>query len=128
MSRAVVTIMSTSDTAIDASTWDASVRAAPFLESEYLETLRGNPPVRSPGGAWLEWASHQAYTTVEVTLADETGKPPNTPQRAFHAWEVAVTVHGRDGWIDQPPAEAVFVTLSRSDPGAPWKVADVTSR
>ncbi|NUT46605.1 MAG: hypothetical protein HOV94_04680, partial [Saccharothrix sp.] len=113
----------TMDTAIDASGWDAVMRAAPYLAPDYLEVQRANPPERSPGGEWLTWAEHRAYTTVVLTSADESGKPPDTLYQAYHAWTVTVTVHGRDGWTGQSPDQTVFVVLQRSDPAGDWKVA-----
>ncbi|HSA50272.1 MAG TPA: hypothetical protein VLH10_09195 [Yinghuangia sp.] len=128
VSRAVVAITYTMDTAIDASGWDAAMRAAPYLAPEYFATLRDNPPDRSPGGEWFTWQAHQAYTTVELTSADETGKPEDTPFRAFHAWNVTVTATGRDGWTERSPDQVVYVILGRSDAAADWKVTDIQVR
>ncbi|UGQ12292.1 hypothetical protein LO772_01385 [Yinghuangia sp. ASG 101] len=128
VSRAVVEIKYTMDTAIDASGWDAVLRAEPFLAPEYFAKLRDNPPVRSPGGEWMEWDAHEAYTICQVDSADETGKPEDTPFRAFHAWRVAVTATGRDGWSGQSPDAVVYVVLERASATAEWKVTRIDTR
>lgn len=128
VSRAVVQIKHTMDTAIDASAWDAELRAERFLAPEYAAKLRANPPVRSPGGEWMQWDAHQAYTTCQLESADETGKPEDTPFRAFHAWHVAVTATGRDGWTGQSPDVVVYVVLERANAAADWKVTQIDTR
>lgn len=128
VSRTVAVIWWTRDTEIDESGWDALMRAAPFLEPGYLKLQRGNPPRRSPGGEWMEWAAHRAYTTVEASPADEFGKPTDTPLQAFRMWKVVPTVHGRDGWKPPPADRIVYVTLVRSDPNTDWKVSGVEYR
>lgn len=128
VSRTVALIISTVDTAIDASGWDAQMRAAPYLAPDFLEIIRNNPPERGSGGEWLTWAEHQAYTTVEVKSADESGKPENTDTEAFHAWYVRTTAIGRDGWRGQPSDGIVYVGLTRTGPSADWKVSSLDFR
>lgn len=125
VSRTVVAVTYTMDTAIDASGWDAAMRAGPYLAPDYLAALRDNPPDRGPGGEWFTWSAHQAYTTVELASADETGKPEDTALRAYHAWNLTVTATGRDGWTARSPDRVVYVVLARDDGTADWKVTQV---
>jgi hypothetical protein len=125
VSKAVVTIQWTMDTTIDTSQYQAEMRSAPFLTPSYLAILKAHPPVAAPGAQWNEWSSHRSYTTV-ATLAEHDDQPADTATEARRQWGITVTPHGRDGWHGIPTTATVFVTMSRSGPGSPWRVSAIT--
>ncbi|WP_067067585.1 hypothetical protein [Carbonactinospora thermoautotrophica] len=125
VSRAAVTVMWTMDTTIDTSQYQAELRAAPYLTADYAARLRQYPPVAAPGAQWNQWAAHRAYTTVRLTPGYDD-RPLDTATTAHRQWSVTATPIGRDGWRGQPVTATVFVTLTRTGPGQPWRVAAVT--
>lgn len=124
VSKAAATTMWTVDTGVDTSLRDATLRAAPYLDPAYLADQQAGTPISAPGAEWLTWAEHRAVTRVVATLADDMGKPDDTPVKAWHAWSLRVTPSGPDGWQGTPVTVVVFVSLARSGPDQPWKVVE----
>lgn len=125
VSQAVITIQWTMDTSIDNSRHDAALRAAPFLEPQYLAALKAHPPVAAPGAEWAEWARHRAYTTV-ATRALHDERPEDSATEAHRQWLVTTTPHGRDNWTGRPTTNTAFVTMTRENAGSPWRVSGIT--
>ncbi|MFJ2561317.1 MULTISPECIES: hypothetical protein [unclassified Streptomyces] len=124
ISRAALTALMTYDTTVDSSRTEASLRtaAAGWCTASYGATLRATTSRSGTGAAWATWASHRAYTTVELTPADEAGRPADTATTAYRQWSMTVTPKGRDGWTGAPEQYAAFVELVRAAPGAPWRL------
>ncbi|MFF3062302.1 hypothetical protein [Streptomyces sp. NPDC057909] len=124
VSKGALTAMLTYDTTTDSSRNEASRRmvAAGWCTAAYGAKLSGpvNPP--APGAGWEKWASHRAYTTVDLTSADQAGRPADTQTTAYRQWAVAITPHGRDEWTGPPETYTAFVELIRSGKGASWRL------
>jgi len=121
VSKAALTVMWTVDTRIDVSLHDASVRAAAYATPKYARQVRDTPPRSAPGAEWHTWASHEAYTKVKLTPADDAGTPPDTEVKAYRTWTVTTTPHGAKGWTGDPTTVTAFVQLTgKADKG--WKV------
>ncbi|HSA51320.1 MAG TPA: hypothetical protein VLH10_14600 [Yinghuangia sp.] len=124
VSRAAVVVMWTSDTTKDSRPGDAMLRAEPYLSQELNEAARTAQSIERLPPDWVEMSERQGRTVVTATLADEKGKPPDTPTEAYHAWSLTVSPIGADGWRGVPENITVFVTLARSMVGQPWQVTN----
>lgn len=122
VSEAVARTMNMFDTAIDFSTYDAVLRAAPYLDPTFLDRIKAAPPVRGSGARWEEWAKHQAYGVTTTQIGTEMGQPQDTDLTAYRKWLVIVTPTGRDGWKGTPYEDVLFVTMVRVSADATWKV------
>ncbi len=122
--RAALTVMWTFDTALDVSQHDASLRALPYLTPEYGEEVRNTPRRAAPGADWNLWSSHHAYTTAELTPADDAGRPADTAAQSVHTFVITATPHGDNGWTGPAVTATAFVQLTRAG-SQPWKVAAV---
>ncbi|WP_218058264.1 hypothetical protein [Streptomyces sp. Wb2n-11] len=124
VSRAALQAMLTFDTTVDTGRTEASVRAADagWCTPAYAAKLRSATSRSGPGAAWNSWATHRAYTTVELTPADEAGRPADTATTAYRQWAATITPRGRDRWTGEPEMLTAFVELTRSQAGAPWRV------
>lgn len=112
------------DTKLDADPNDTAKRAAAWLSPPFTAQVRAYPPVSAPGATWNEWAAHQAYIVVTVSLAgdDHAADSSTTASR-----QVIAELHpiGRDGWRGAVRTETVFVTLSAA--GGRWRLASAKS-
>lgn len=124
--KAALTVMWTEDTLIDASQYDATLRAVPYLTAEYGAMIKSTPPLSGPDAQWQSWEDYQAWTTVTLEPADEFGRPSDTPTRAYRQWNIAATPHNSAGWSGEPVEAAAFVALVRSTDGDAWKVSEVS--
>ncbi|WP_436787962.1 hypothetical protein [Yinghuangia sp. YIM S10712] len=111
------------DTLSDTTLWDAATRAAPLLAPGYL--LQNDWLGTQAAALWNIWTYHQAITTVTAELADDMGKPEDTPTEAFHLFALDVRPQGRDAWVGEPLAVMAYVTLARSTPDDPWRVTSI---
>ncbi|MGQ0632496.1 MAG: hypothetical protein ACT4P1_15865 [Sporichthyaceae bacterium] len=112
------------DTRLDTSPADAPRRATPWLTATYAAALAAPRP-GGGGAAWLELIDHDAYTSTKVRPVLESGAPPDTPQQAYRQRQVTVTAHGTNGWT-QRETHVLFLALTRTGTGAPWKVNALT--
>jgi len=112
------------DTKLDADPNDTAKRAAAWLTPTFTAQVRAYPPVSAPGATWNEWAAHQAYLVVTVSLAGDD-HPADSSTTASH--QVIAELHpiGRDGWRGAVRTETVFVTLSAA--GGRWRLASAKS-
>lgn len=128
VSRAAVITMWTVDTTKDLGPSDAIKRAAPYLSQAIIIENQAAQARENPSRDWQELAGHNGRTVVSALLADEFGKPPDTPTDSRHTWALTVTPVGDDDWRGLPDHMTVFVTLSRATADQPWKVTDFQSR
>ncbi len=112
------------DTKLDADPNDTAKRAAAWLTPTFTAQVRAYPPVSAPGATWNEWAAHQAYLVVTVSLAGDD-HPADSSTTASR--QVIAELHpiGRDGWRGAVRTETVFVTLSAA--GGRWRLASAKS-
>uniref|UniRef100_A0AAU1M585 Lipoprotein n=2 Tax=Streptomyces sp. NBC_00148 TaxID=2903626 RepID=A0AAU1M585_9ACTN len=124
VSKGALTAMLTYDTATDASRTEASRRmvAAGWCTAAYGAKAKAGGSQSASGASWTTWTSHRAYTTVDLTSADQAGRPADTETTAFRQWAVVITPHGRDKWIGPPENYTAFVELVRSGKGASWRL------
>lgn len=111
-----------SDARVDVSPFDAPRRAARWATRAYAGQL-SQPGVQSGGAAWQAMAAHHGYTTVDATPNQDDGRPTDQLRRARRAWSLTITPHGDDGWSGPPRQQVMYVTLTRADSQAPWRVA-----
>ncbi|MFI6662840.1 hypothetical protein ACIBL8_45955 [Streptomyces sp. NPDC050523] len=128
VSKGVLTVMWTLDTAIDSGMYDATVRAADagWLTAEYASQVREHRPRSAPGAQWQEWAGHRVHTSVALERTEEAGRPADTGTEALRQWTVTVTPHGRDRWTGEPLTVVAYVRLTRAAADQAWRIADVT--
>ncbi|MET4926986.1 hypothetical protein P3L51_32315 [Streptomyces sp. PSRA5] len=129
VSRGALTSLWTFDAATDRGPHDAGLRAADagWLTRAYADRLRAHrPPV--PDAQWREWVEHRAYTTVALTKAEDAARPPGTETEAWRQWIVTATPSGNGRWKGEPVIVVVYVHLTRTVVGEPWRVANVTVR
>ncbi|MET7703904.1 hypothetical protein [Streptomyces sp. NPDC005485] len=115
------------DTKYDTSPHDAVLRSARWFTAKKAADERSYRPASGAGDAWNVWADHKAWTTVSVTFDDDGDGPTDTPSLAYRALFVNGKAHGRDGWTGTGPRANVFLTLTRSGKGKPWRVSQVTT-
>lgn len=122
---AVVAMTFRHDTAIDNSPSDAQRRARYWLDPPLTAQL-ADGPVAAPGAQWNTWVKHRAYTTT-TTAADATeyGAPADTATRADRAITVTVRPIGRDRWRGPAQRHALYVTMTRTNTTAPWRVSQL---
>ncbi|UGQ11390.1 hypothetical protein LO772_32125 [Yinghuangia sp. ASG 101] len=117
--------MGSSDTVIDTSWYDASLRAAPFLTPQLLATFAAARPRSGPGREWLEWWEHRAFTTAEAEVSPDDQELADTLLTVYRKVTVRLTPVGRDGWRGEPVTYFQFITLSRASIRAGWQVEAV---
>lgn len=120
---AAITANWTSNTVVDHGPFDATLRSLVWYTPAAAAKVRASAPTGPPGATWDTWAAHRATTTVAVQLNHDPGAPADTATAAYRQFNVTVTPHGNDGWTSTPENYQVFVTLTRTSPGAPWQVA-----
>lgn len=125
VARAALTAMYTSDTRIDTSPHDATVRATRYMIPAYAAELINATPHAAPGARWQDWADHHAYTTVTIVLAADAGRPPDTPTTGYRRYALSVTARGDSGYVDTEGTVTAFVTLTRTATDRLWQVAKV---
>ncbi|MGX1976840.1 hypothetical protein [Streptomyces kronopolitis] len=127
VTRGALAAMWTSDTTLDTTLQDAIRRAARagWLTPTYAAQLTKHQPT-APGAEWAEWSRHRAYTTVHIKATPDAGQPADTGTTAYRQMTLTVTPHGRDKWAGQPATYTVFVVLSRTDKGKPWRLSATT--
>lgn len=116
--------MLTPDTALDASTLDATRRAAQWMTPEYAAQQTAERPA-SGGATWLALAKNEGYWAAELapTAATEQGLITTGPEDLNAERPYVATITARDADL---PAESfgVVVYLTRLDTDAPWQVYD----
>lgn len=127
VAKAALSVMYASDTRIDTTPHDATVRATPYLTPTYAAVLKEAQPHAAPGAQWQNWTDHHAYTTADVTSAEDAGRPADTATDAYRQYTVAATAHGDDGYRDTEQVGTAFVQLTRTN-GKPWKVSTLQIR
>ncbi|MGJ5953139.1 hypothetical protein [Streptomyces neyagawaensis] len=125
VSRAWVEVAYGYDTKYDMSPHDAVLRTARWLTPDKRKAERAYRPASGAGENWNSWASHKAWTTVEVEFDDDGDAPSDTATEAYRAVFVDGEAHGRDGWTGTGPQATVYLKLVRSGKGEPWRVDDV---
>ncbi|WP_369233926.1 hypothetical protein AB5J56_19040 [Streptomyces sp. R21] len=115
------------DTKYDTSPHDAVLRSARWFTASKAADERSYHPASGAGDDWNTWADHKAWTTVSVSYDDDGDGPTDTPARAYRALFVDGEAHGRDGWTGTGPRANVYLTLTRSGKGEPWRVSQVTT-
>jgi len=115
------------DTKYDSSPHDALLRSARWLTAKRAADERSYHPASGAGDDWNTWAGHKAWTTVSVTADDDGDGPSDTAVLAYRALFVNGTAHGRDGWTGTGPRANVYLTLTRTGRGEPWRIKDVTT-
>jgi len=113
----------TSNTTKDKTPQDATRRSAIWYTPTAAAQLLAQQPTGPVGAQWLAWTAHKAVTAVAVTPNSDPGAPQDTPTVAYRQYAVQVTPHGAGGWTTPPDLYVCFVTLTRTDPSAPWQVA-----
>ncbi|MFJ4418800.1 hypothetical protein [Streptomyces sp. NPDC088925] len=128
VSRAALTVLTTYDTRIDQSRYDAAVRTADagWCTPEYAATLREGRPHAAPGADWTAWAAHGAVTRPRLVAADEDGRPADTPTTAYRQWTITLRPTGRAGWTADAPPMTAYAELHRASASAPWRLAGAT--
>ncbi|WP_330346623.1 hypothetical protein OG858_47340 (plasmid) [Streptomyces europaeiscabiei] len=128
VSKAALTALTTSDTAIDTSRNDAGRRTAEagWCTTSYAEQLRAAVSRSQPGTDWTTWAEHKAYTRPRLTLTEEAGRPNDTPSTAYRQWTITLTPTGRDGWKGREEVHVAFAELTRATASKPWRLNAVT--
>lgn len=115
------------DTKYDSSPHDAVLRSARWFTAKKAADERSYHPASGAGEAWTTWADHKAWTTASVTFDDDGDGPTDTASLAYRALFVDGKAHGRDGWTGTGPRANVFLTLTRSGKGKPWRISQVTT-
>jgi uncharacterized Rossmann fold enzyme len=75
------------------------------------------------GAAWITLAQHHGWTTTQVTNGHDDGAPPDDPTHAARQRVITVTGHGDNGWTTPAQVYTLFISLTRTAPGAPWQVS-----
>jgi hypothetical protein len=117
---AVVITLHRWDTRIDTAPSAAARRAAPWMTPALTADLTAVPTTTD--SSWLDLETHDGYTDLIATIADEYGQPPNTADIAYVQVTYTVTLHGRDGWRNSQPSTLDRVELIRPDGAVPWRV------
>jgi hypothetical protein len=115
------------DTKYDSGPHDALLRSARWFTAKKAAAERSYHPASGAGNDWNTWAGHHAWTTVDVTADDDGDGPTDTAVLAYRALFVEGTAHGRDGWTGTGPRANVYLKLTRTGPGRPWHVDEVTT-
>lgn len=123
MAAAAIVANWTSDTAVDAAPFAATLRSLIWYTPAAAAKVRSHPPTGPAGVQWSTWSAHRATTTVATRLDHDAGAPPDTPTAAYRSFEVTVTPHGQAGWTAPASHYQCFVTLTRTSASAPWQVA-----
>ncbi|MCD0486101.1 hypothetical protein LO771_27895 [Streptacidiphilus sp. ASG 303] len=124
VARAAVTADWTWDTALDISPADAQRRSAPWLIPGYAALVAAARPVAAPGADWAALAAHRGWTSVRTRQAFDD-PVPDGERSAVRQFLVTVTAHGRDGWRGPASTRVQYALLTRTGPGAPWRVAEM---
>lgn len=123
VARAFVQTTFTFDTEAQKSPNESTRRSTLWCTPSLRARMLAELPQGSPGGQWIQWASHKVVTTVAVAWRASDAPPPTTTA-AYEAYKVTVTPHGEHGWTGTPDFYVMFVTLSRTGAKAPWEVAN----
>lgn len=124
VTAAALSAMWSVDTATDSGWRAAQLRAAPYLDPEYLAALRAAPVPVSGDPDWASWKEHRANILVAVHPgADQP--PPDTPTLARRQAILTLTATGPGGWHAATRSLTVDVTLKRQSPGAAWRITSV---
>ncbi|TCI96370.1 hypothetical protein [Aeromicrobium sp. IC_218] len=114
------------DTRTDHSPADGLRRAAPWLTTDYARAVA--QPMPGDGGAdWIELAAADGYTSVTVTPSDEVEGGKSTGSQVVLTRVATVQRHDAQGKQLSTEQLGVFITLTRTNTGAPWRVEAITT-
>ena len=122
LAKGALTVMYTVDSTVDAGLRDAKLRAERFLTPDYAAKIKAEPRQYVPG----EWQEHRAYLAVHLkAIRRDMGAPSDEPTVAYRQWELTTTPTGRDAWRGEHKKSVIYMALTRSSNGAPWRVSEV---
>jgi hypothetical protein len=71
----------------------------------------------------LAWATHDATSSVTVSVETDPGGPSDTALIAYRNVVATVTPHNTAGWVGQADVWVTYIVLARSSAQAIWQVA-----